>query len=455
MKRLAEQFLQKWLTDPKRTPLIIRGARQVGKSTLVRQFCQNAIFEKENAPLKLIEINLEYEELESLKKDKVKVEDIIDELELMSKTKVSNQTLIFFDEIQEAPKLINLLRYFYELKPHIPIIACGSLLEIVLNEGTYSFPVGRVSFYHLGPMTFHEFLLACGEEQLSQRIKEKRIDSAKVHNLALEYLKKYFFIGGMPKVIDHYSKTHSLVEIREIQQQILQAYMLDFPKYNRRIDTKRMGRIFKNIAFSLGKKISYREIDSESKSREVKRVLELLVDAKVLLPTYHVEASGLPLVSTLDERIIKYYFLDIGLLNCLHQLDPKIFLHDFDHLHVTKGILAEQFIAQHIQYYSGPNVDSELLYWLKDKGAHKAEIDFLVECDGNIWPIEVKSGEGGSLKSLFYFAHEKKVKRAVKFSLAPYGTKTITHLIEGEKVLVELKELPLYGAEDLRSHLQY
>ncbi|MBF0312798.1 MAG: ATP-binding protein [Oligoflexia bacterium] len=442
MKRQAESDLKVWFQKKDRTPLIIRGARQVGKTTLVRQFCKNE-------SLDLLEINLEYSPLKS----ELKMEAILDEIELLTKKKIGERSILFLDEIQESPSLIKFLRYFYELRPDIAVIAAGSLLEIVINEGEYSFPVGRVSFYYLGPMTFIEFLLAVKEEQLAEKLMNGDPPSEAVHQLCLGYLKKFFYLGGMPKVIATYLAQGSMEPVREVQEQIIQTYMADFPKYKKRVDVRRMGRIFNSAALSIGKKINYQALDRESSSRDIKRIFELFIDARIVLAAIHTEASGTPLLATQDDSIFKYFFLDIGLLNCIHRLDYNNLQDEFKNNFVTKGFLAEQFVAQHLLFFDGHTFTPKLNYWLRDKGTQKGEIDFVLEHKSTIWPIEVKAESGGKLKSLFYFSAEKKIPHGIKFSLAPWAQKKITHKIYGVQVEVALLELPLYLVEVLRKYL--
>jgi predicted AAA+ superfamily ATPase len=459
VKRLAQLDLKKWFLQVDRPPIILRGARQVGKTTLVRQFCHDEKIE-------LFEINLEYKKLNCLKQNvnssdpiNVSVEDIIDEIELSLKRKLTKNSLIFFDEIQEEPKLINLLRYFYELKPELNIIAAGSLLEWAIKEGNYSFPVGRVIFYHLGPMTFCEFLLSMNEDSLVQKIQEKKITST-VHEKSLGYLKKYFYLGGMPKVLLKYQQTGSLLEAREIQEQILQTYVADFPKYNKRINLIRMERIFNGMSLYIGKKNIYQNYDEASKSREIKRVIDLFIDAKIIYPAYHSEASGVPLQATNDLSIFKLYFIDIGLLNAIHKLSFETLDADFKLNLVTKGLLAEQFVAQHLNFINGSKLSPQLNYWLRDKGSQKGEIDFLVEDKGKIWPIEVKAGSSRQMKSLFYFSKEKKINEAILFSLMDQNMLTkinefeeLNHKIEGKEVGIKLRHLPMYVVEKLILYL--
>lgn len=436
MKREATQFLKTWIRKENRKPLIIRGARQVGKSTLVKLFC-------EEEGLEIVEINLEIENLRSVEKEDFSLGSLLDEIQLKKKIILKEKSLIFFDEIQESPRLLKLLRYFYEKAPQLNVIAAGSSLEIALKSEDFSFPVGRVEFYHLGPMSFPEFLRATKQDLLVAKLSEFDF-SEEVHESAIEALRNYFYIGGMPEVVDNFCKTGSLVKMRAIQAQIIQSYLADFPKYNKRIDSTRISRIFASMALAVGKKVIFSKLDTESVSRDIKRVVELLTDAKVILPCTHTDGNSSPLRGESDDRIFKPYFLDIGLLNSMLNLDLEIIEREFKSNFNAKGVLAEQFVAMHLNSFSGSELEPNLFYHLKDRRSQKAEIDFLIETKGVVYPIEVKSSSSGHLKSLKYFCTSKKSKVAYKVSLSPYSEQI--NFVEGTKLI----NLPLYALPFLK-----
>lgn len=409
MKRIATSYLCHWYQDKKSKPLIIRGARQVGKSTLVRLFCQ------ENT-LDLIEINFEREKLKSIESDEFRIEALLDEIQLKKRQLITGKSLLFFDEIQESPKMLKLLRYFYEEVPHLRVVAAGSLLEIALKTQNFSFPVGRIQFLHLGPMNFKEYLWATGQEYLDEMLMNKKMTD-EVHQAGISALKNYYYVGGMPEAVKEYSETKSLVRVRDIQSQIIQSYAADFPKYNQRISVQRIARIYANIAQNLGKKIVYSKIDDESQSREIKRVLELLIDARVITPCLHSDGNQPPLLASSDERIFKLYYLDIGLLGAA--LNTSIDGIERE-LKQQDGVFAEQFVAQHLCYSLDQSAAPTLYYYLRDKGSQKSEVDFLIEKNHEIIPIEVKSSAIGHLKSLKLFCETKKSKCAVKASLSNF-----------------------------------
>lgn len=447
MKRFAEDYLKQWLVAKDRKPLVLRGARQVGKSTLVRLFCKNN-------NIHLLELNLEKVKLKSLNTDHLILNEILDEIQLITNIKITNQTLIFFDEIQEQPKLLKFLRYFYEEAPNLRIIAAGSLLEIALKDSDFSFPVGRVEFYHLGPMTFMEFLEAQQLSLLIEKISMNDFSEFTINQAEKEF-RKYIYIGGMPKAVSTYIEEKSLVSIRKIHDDILQAYYLDFPKYNSKINYSRLNRIFMACAGQVGKKIIYKRFDGESQSRDIRRVLELLNDSKVISFCMHSEGQSVPLAGQADPSISKLYMLDVGLLNSMLGLDLNSLDEELKNQFNSKGMVAEQFIFQHLQYWQGCLRAPQTFYWLKDKGVQKGAIDFLVELNQQIIPIEIKSTSPGHMKSLFYYSKEKSKKFAVRFSLDSFSIQNISHKIDGTKVELKLMTVPIWAVESLKKILKH
>lgn len=441
MKRHHLTHLKSWYSKKGRLPLILRGARQVGKSTLIRLFCQAQ-------GLDLLEINLERGLLKSVEKDNVTLPEVLDEIQFRTQKKLSPLSLIFFDEIQEQPRLLKFLRYFYEEQPELAVVSAGSLLEIALKDESFSFPVGRVEFQYLGPMTFTEYLMAIGQEYLAEKILAGEL-TGPIYEAATQELQKYLYIGGMPQAVKTYAESKSLVDVRAVQEQILQTYIADFPKYNQRIKVDRIQRIFASTVTQLGQKVIYSRLDVNSQARDIRRVVELLTDAKVLHPCIHTDGTLIPLAATADSQIQKLYFLDVGLVNALQRLDLETIDAEFKNNFANKGTLAEQFVAQHLAYLRSPTTPPELYYWLRDKGVQKSEIDFLVESGQTIVPIEVKFSKTGHLKSLLYFIKEKRKDLAVKLSLEPYGTESIRQTLDGVSVECKLEKIPLWAIESL------
>ncbi len=406
MFRFAEEDLKSWWKSSRRKPLILRGARQVGKSTLVRQFAASM-------GLELFELNLEKRPLRQAFETLDPKAVLRDVEALLGKRFDPARSLLFLDEIQANSKAIEALRYFYEEAPKIPVIAAGSLLEFAIEDGQFSMPVGRVEYLHLGPMRFGEFLKATQAEHLYERLSEcrKKKLSIQEHELLLLKLHEYFFVGGMPEAVLAFSEGGSVVEARRVQHSILETYRDDFPKYAKKSEIDRLDRIFEYVPRALGQKVKYSNIASEVQSKYLKAAINLLIKARVILPVFHSDCSGLPLAAGRADLVYKLYFLDVGLANASMGLKWEE-IKQAEALWLQKGAIAEQFVAQHLIQHAKPY--PELFYWLRDGGKGNAEIDFVFSSGGRVVPLEVKAGKSGSLKSLHQFMHEKKLKHAFR-----------------------------------------
>lgn len=447
MKRNAETDLKNWYTAKNRKPLILRGARQVGKSTLVRNFAKSN-------NLELIEINFEKVQLKS-PDETLDLEVVLPEIEYVSKKKFGPKSLLFLDEIQDAPKMITGLRFFKEDRPDLAVIAAGSLLEFALTLHEISIPVGRVQYYHLGPFTFSEFLNGIGEHAMAEFATSPKKIPAYAEKALRELYQKYLFIGGMPEAIKTYIDNHGQWDkIRATQDSILQSFRDDFHKYSTRAELPRVRKVFDSITRIAGHKVKYTQIDSEEKSRDLKCALDLLFYARVFLPVFHSNGTSIPLRAYEDSTIFKTYFLDVGLLGCLHRLD----WYHLTEENPLSGVMAEQFVAQHLMGFCGPFLQPELHYWLNDKKSHRAEVDFLIETESQIYPIEVKAGSGGQLKSLLYFwAQHKKTKQAIHLGLHSFNVKQMDCLIPYGNTSMTVKgqliQMPLYLIDYLKFYL--
>lgn len=450
MKRSNEGDLDRWIAKTTRKPLIIRGARQVGKSTLVRQFAKAK-------GLTLLEINLERRPtLNEIFKHGT-LTQIRAELEAESGHSLqTKQCLLFLDEIQAAPHAIAALRYFYEEMPDLPVIAAGSLLEFVLGQVPFSMPVGRIEYLHLGPMGFKEFLIAMGDDTLIPYLENYQLSlpfPEAAHRKLLDRQREFLFVGGMPEAILVYRESKSILEARHVHRSILQTYVDDFAKYARSTTLHRLHRVFDALPRIIGQKVKYSAIAQEERSTAIKAAIDLLTKARLLLPTYHSDCSGVPLKAGIEERIYKLFFLDIGLLNCLYGLDWTAISNLSERELVNEGILAEQFIAQQLAYRLHGLEAPELFYWLREKGTSNAEVDFVIAEGRELIPIEVKAGKSGTLKSLHQFILAKGAKRAVRFDLnlpsvqqLPYQ---VRHGAGVQSVSFSLLSLPLYFVEEL------
>lgn len=448
IKRMYVNHLRAWFQNPRRKPLILRGARQVGKSTLVRQFAMSC-------GLDLLEINLErYPHLDGVfqTNDTTK---IFRELEVLFKRPIlRDQTLLFLDEIQATPHALPALRYFYEDHPNLPVVAAGSLLEFVLAKHDFSMPVGRIEYLHLGPVSFGEFLKALGEEDLFDKMSEYDGQGPwpmMAHHKLVDYQRQYLFVGGMPESVAVYAQEKNLSAVESVHRSILNTYRDDFFKYSKTGTERRLlHHIFTMMPNLVGKKIKYVNISREDRAAEIRSAVFLLIKARLLIEAYHANAGGIPLRAGRNDKIYKVFFVDMGLLNHLFGLEWTHLSRLSDKQLVSEGVMAEQFVAQHLAYARGGLEEPELHYWLSEGKGRNAELDFLLQVGNHIVPIEVKSGASGSLKSLQEFVDEKKINLACRLDLnMPSLQKVETHLTRApeRKTRFRLLSLPLYFAE--------
>lgn len=453
MQRQQLQFLQTWLKNKKRKPLVVRGARQVGKSTLVELFAQEH-------HVKLCNVNLErYPELASIFAGK-DPRQILQQVEFLPKMKtISDDTLLFLDEIQAVPEAIPALRYFYEDMPDFPVISAGSLLEFALADHTFSMPVGRIQYLHMGPMTFTEFLSATGEEKLAGFIHQYELGQEigdVIHQRLLQLLRSYYFVGGMPEAVSVFADSgHSYKAVSEVHNSIIETYRDDFPKYAGSRNLTRMLNVFNFAARNVGVKIKYSNISSQDQSVTIKKDIELLAMARVISKVVHSHCSGLPLQADTKERVYKLLFLDIGLMNAICGLDWLNIVQMDEKKMINQGAIAEQFVGQHLQAMLSDKPNRELNYWLREGKSANAELDFVVGVRGKIIPVEVKSGATGTLKSLHQFIGTKSAQLAVRFDLNQPGQQQIDTKIKvnkkTERVQYQLLSLPLYLVERLEA----
>ncbi|MEE9350805.1 MAG: ATP-binding protein [Thiotrichaceae bacterium] len=450
MHRQQLRFLKNWLNNPHRKPLIIRGARQVGKSTLVRLFA-------EQFGLSLLDVNLErYPELADVFR-RNDPKDILANIEFLPNIPVvDKQSLLFLDEIQAVPEAIPALRYFYEEQRDLPVISAGSLLEFVLADHHFSMPVGRVQYLHMGPMGFSEFLDAMGEHKLSTLIRTYHYGDAisdLVHNRLMSLLRSYYFVGGMPEAVAAFTDSNSYRHVSEVHNSIIDTYRDDFPKYAGSRNLNRMLKVFNFAARHVGRKVKYSAISSQEQSVTLKRDLELLAMARVIGKVIHSHCSGLPLQADMNEKVFKLLFLDVGLMNAISGLNWRSLSQMNENALINEGTIAEQFIGQHLQALLTDTPNRELTYWLREGRSANAEVDFVVALQGKILPIEVKAGATGSMKSLHQFMGEKQQSLAIRFDANPPTNFSIDTTIKKGKtsrnVRYQLLSLPLYLVEQL------
>jgi predicted AAA+ superfamily ATPase len=389
MKRLVEKQVVDWKDSLRRKPLIIRGARQVGKTWLV----ENVLAQHYET---FVKIDLEKRrDLHVHFSGNLEPKTLLSYLELATSRIIPGKTLLFFDEIQACPLAIMALRYFYEQMPELHVVAAGSLLEFAFGE--ISIPVGRVQYLNMYPMTFYEYLLGMGKEQMAEyAITLPTTVAEPVQQMILGEFRSYFFVGGMPECVKTYRDSGSMVEAFQVQSEIIDSYRDDFAKYTPRIDTLCLDAVFLNVAKSVGEQLKYTHLNDGHSGQMNRKAFGLLVKARVIHKIPSCDPTGLPLGATANPKKFKASMLDIGLLQRLCQVPVELELQQENLLAMYRGKLAEQFVAQELLAWHS----SELYYWARDARGSSAEVDYLAVRQGEIYPVEVKSGAGGSLRSL-------------------------------------------------------
>lgn len=417
MQRSIIKELLKWKDRADRMPLLLRGARQVGKTYVIEQFGKTYFDD-------LISINLELQPALKSCFDTLQPELIIQAIEIETqKSIVAGKTLLFIDEIQECPAAIEALRYFKEKHPDLHVIAAGSLLEFVLNDTNFGLPVGRIEFLFLYPLNFSEFLLALGDEKLCEylscvQLTDKIPES--IHQKALERLKLYFVLGGMPAVVQSYIDSNDLLRCQQLQAFILNTYRGDFGKYANAVNQQYCQRLFEKAPNLIAKKFKYVNVDPTVQSRDLKKAVTALRLAGVITPIYLSQATGLPLNASISEKDFKLLFLDVGLVKYASRIDAGILSRE-DVLMINNGAIAEQFVGQELITHQPSFDHAALFYWHKMQNKGSAEVDYIIQYKNHIIPLEVKAGKSGRLKSLQIFMQEKNSPVGVKISQDTFG----------------------------------
>jgi hypothetical protein len=418
--------------------LVIRGARQVGKSTLVRDFAARE-------GLTLNEINL-YRNLDLTKVFRsLDPERICQEIsDRLSRDVRRPGALLFLDEIQAIPEAIDALRYFYEEMPGVAVASAGSLLEFALARHGFSMPVGRVEYMFMGPVTFGEFA-AAEDGYLAGLLDAGKLragisDSA--HERLMGLVRRYMLVGGMPEAAQAWLDTRDMGEVSVVHRRIFETYVDDFAKYAGGADLALMQGILRAVPARVGEKVKYVHYSREHKAAKVAGILDLFAKARIVCPVTHSDAGGIPLGAQERPEVRKLLFLDVGLMNHANGLSwPRLAGMDEVAL-VNEGAVAEQFVGQHLFFRRGDFELPRLHYWLREGAKNNAEVDYLVEDGAEVLPVEVKAGASGSLKALRQMVLEKGLKRAVRFDAGRHGVQRVSMGAAGE---YELETWPLYG----------
>ncbi|ULQ60406.1 ATP-binding protein [Brucepastera parasyntrophica] len=431
MYREAIKELYKWKEKQNRKPLIIRGARQVGKTWLMKEFGAQAYTDT-------VYVNFDNNRrMQDLFSADLDTERLITGLELYSGKKiVPEETLLIFDEIQEVPHALASLKYFNENAPEYQIICAGSLLGVALHQGT-SFPVGKVEFLDLYPLSFSEFMTAMGKDRFVQLIRAGDYSMANdFKQTYIDLLKYYYFAGGMPEAVLAFSQNRDFNEVREIQRRILESYEQDFSKHAPHELVPRIRMLWNSIPGQLArenKKFMYGLIREGARAKEYELAMLWLTDCGLVHKIHRVTAPHLPLKAYEDLKAFKLFVLDVGLLSCIVRLRQETLLDGNELFIEFKGALIEQYVLQQLKTLKGLDV----WYWSSERGT--AEIDFLVDNGKNIIPVEVKAEVNLQAKSLKVYREKFRPEISVRTSMADY---------KKEDGLVNL---PLYAVEEIRS----
>ncbi|MEI7421891.1 MAG: AAA family ATPase [Prolixibacteraceae bacterium] len=426
MERYAFSNLINWVEKKRRKPLLMRGARQVGKTWLIEKLAHDR-FE--------FYLKVDFEENSgyiSLFNGDINPQKICSELELRTGIDIiAGKTLLFFDEIQICPNAIMSLRYFYEKMPDLHVVAAGSLLEFAFSE--ISFPVGRIQMMEVHPLNFSEFLLALNYKKAAG-ICNKQITevSESIHDFLLEQLRIYWMVGGMPECINEYVNTKSLKQAAEVQDEICETYRLDFNKYKPKTDINCLNAVFSTIAANVGQQIKYTGLAVDFTIPTIKRAYESLLLARIAKKIKSLSSIGIPLEVHASDKRFKNLFLDIGLMNRVMGIDYNEALNHNNLLSIYRGQLAEQFVGQEF----ATSTSNQLYYWSRDSKNSNAEIDYVIALEGKIYPVEVKDGPSGKLRSLHVYRETYQPYYSVVFHAGPMG------ILENEKIVF----LPLYFA---------
>lgn len=412
MKRFIDDELIKWKESKRRKPLILRGARQVGKTYSLKEFGTNQF---ETVALVDLERN---STLRRAFDGDLSAKRMCADLEVFLRTKIiPGKTLLIIDEIQACPRAITALRYFFEEMPDLHVVAAGSLLEFALKDT--SFPVGRIQFLNLYPFCFAEYLEAIGNPLASSSILQSPDTiSPVVHQLLCDELKKYFFIGGMPACLLAYNQEGSLRDAFEVQGEIVESYRMDFAKYTPQVDRYCLDAVFTTLSQSCGKQIKYTHLADGYSNPTLKKAFELLCLANIVRKVPSVDPSGLPLGATASPKTFKALMLDIGLMRYLSGMPSEVEYAKTDLHAIYRGAMAEQFVGQEMTV----SQNGSLYYWSRQAKSSSAEVDYLAVINGKIHPVEVKSGAAGSLKSLHLFMETyRNSGNARVFSMRPFA----------------------------------
>ena len=429
MERALMKKLVEWKDSPVRKPLILKGARQVGKTWLMQEFGKKYF-------KKTAYVNFDHNPvMQHIFDQDFDIQRILMAINIETGVVVTpRDTLIIFDEVQEAPAAISALKYFCENGPEYPVIAAGSMLGVALHEGI-SYPVGTVNTLSLYPLSFYEFLMAQGEEGLARLLDDRDMEMMNAfHDKYVTVLKNYYYTGGMPEIVRFFSENKDYAAVRKMQEELLEMYEADFSKHMDPRELPRVRMVWHAIPAQLAKenkKFFFGQVKKGARAKDFEMAVEWLMDCGLITRVNRVTKPAVPLKAYAEENAYKLYFLDTGLLGALSGLDAKSILEGNRIFIEFKGALTEQYVCQQMI----ADLDLSLFYMLSENGRY--EIDFLVQHEGNVVPIEVKAGQTVHAKRLRAYCEKYAPSLAVRLSMNPCEKQD--HLLN----------MPLYGVHCL------
>lgn len=442
IKRHIDDYLLEWKNSIDRKPLLLRGARQVGKTTAIKHFGEQFEY--------FIEVNFEKQkDLSLLFAKNLSIKEIVARIgAIYDKPIIPGKTLLFFDEIQVCPEAIHSLWFFKEDYPELHVVAAGSLLEFAL-KGLRSYGVGRIRSLFMYPLSFDEFLESQGKTNWLQKKREATSEAPlfdELHNILVEEFRSYLMVGGMPASVVAWKNNKDYVLCQEELSDIVQSYNDDFSKYSTKIDPRILRLTFQSVIQQIGKKFIYSKVEGNYRTEQVKEALDLLCDAGLVYRIQHTAANGLPLGAEVNIKFNKYIILDTGLLLTLlsnsvggnMQISTAVLSSTAADL-VNKGSLTEMVAGCEIIKYLKPNIKQDLYYWENLTKNASSEVDYILSYNMQIVPLEIKAGIGGKMKSLRYFMEKKQIKYAIRSSLENFSR------LDNEGIDI----IPLYALSNL------
>ncbi len=417
MKRNIDIELSAWATDKQRKPLLLRGARRVGKTYSVRNLGKSFRH--------FVEINFkEKPDAKYFFKDSLSANPLCEKLSaFIGKPIVAGQTLLFFNEVQSCPEVLASLRYFHEQMPELHVITAGSLLEFALQD-IPSLGVGRLTSRFMYPLTFTEFLSAIGEDRLINIIDnatfEKPLDLP-FHEKLVEYLRTYMLVGGMPEAVNTYAATHDLLKVMNVLDDLVLTFQDDFAKYRKRVPVQRLNETFQSVAVQTGGKFVCATVDKETKSTAIITALDLLINAGLVHQVIKTPATGIPLGAMSDKRVFKGILFDAGIHQRLLGLNMSEHMTANATALANNGSMAELIVGLHLVAYQSSHRRPELFYWQRDERGSNAEVDYIIQRGNNIIPVEVKSGIRGTMQSMRIFLKQRGIPRGLRVSLENFS----------------------------------